>query len=193
MREPFGLILAGDHGTRMGNVSKADLTLGHLTLLAHVQARLEPQVAAIVVNANGPIVTDLPVIADATPDSLGPLAGVLAGLDWAARQGGTHIVTVAVDTPFFPCDIVPRLLMAGEAHRDGFAIASTSDGLHGAFGLWPTALRDDLAAFLDKGQREVRAFVQAHDAAIATFPDTTPPSFFNINTPEDLTAAARWL
>ena len=74
MREPFGLILAGDRGTRVGNVSKADLTLGHLTLLAHVQARLEPQVAAIVVNANGPIVTDLPVIADATPDHLGPLA-----------------------------------------------------------------------------------------------------------------------
>jgi molybdopterin-guanine dinucleotide biosynthesis protein A len=193
MREPFGLILAGGRGTRMGSVSKADLTLGHLTLLAHVLARLEPQVAAIAVNANGPIATGVPVIPDATPAPLGPLAGVLAGLDWAARQGGTHIVTVAVDTPFFPCDIVPRLLLAGEAHSDGFAIASTSDGMHGTFGLWPTALRDDLAAFLDQGQRKVRAFVHAHNAAIATFPDTTPPSFFNINTPEDLAAAARWL
>jgi len=193
MREPLGLILAGGHSTRMGNVSKANLTLGRVTLLTHVQARLEPQVAALAVNANGPVETDLPVIADATPDHLGPLAGVLAGLDWATREGGTHIVTASVDTPFFPCNIVPHLLMAGEAHCDGFAIVSTSDGMHGTFGIWPTALRDDLAAFLDQGQRKVRAFAQAHNAAIATFPDTTPPSFFNINTPEDLAAAASWI
>ena len=89
MREPFGLILAGDRGTRTGNVSKADLTLGHLTLLTHVQARLEPQVAAIAVNANGPIATGLRVIADATPDHLGPLAGVLAGLGPHAKEART--------------------------------------------------------------------------------------------------------
>jgi molybdopterin-guanine dinucleotide biosynthesis protein A len=193
MREPLGLILAGGRGTRMGGVSKADLTLGDSTLLAQVQARLEPQVAAIAINSNAPIATNLAVITDATRDHLGPLAGVLAGLDWAASQGGTHIVTIAVDTPFFPCDLVPRLLMAGQAHPTGFAIASTSGGLHGTFGIWPTALRNDLAAFLDQGQRRVRAFTQAQGAATATFPDTSPPSFFNINTPEDLATAAQWL
>ncbi|AGI65939.1 putative molybdopterin-guanine dinucleotide biosynthesis protein A [Octadecabacter antarcticus 307] len=193
MREPFGLILAGGRGTRMGGVSKADLILGHSTLLTQAQARLEPQVVAIAVNSNAPITTNLPVIKDATRDHLGPLEGVLAGLDWAVSQGGTHIVTVAVDTPFFPCDLVPRLLMAGQTHPNGFAIASTSDGLHGTFGIWPTTLRDELATFLDQGQRKVRAFTQAQAAATAIFPDTTPPSFFNINTPEDLATAAQWL
>lgn len=193
MREPLGLILAGGRGTRIGGITKADLTLGHSTLLAQVQARLEPQVVAIAVSSNGPITTNLPVITDATRDHLGPLAGVLAGLDWAASQGGTHIVTVAVDTPFFPCDLVPRLLMAGQTHPNGFAIASTSDGLHGAFGIWATVLRSDLATFLDQGKRKARSFAQAQAAATAIFPDTTPPSFFNINTPEDLAAAAQWL
>lgn len=193
MREPLGLILAGGLGTRMGGVLKSDLSLGGVTLLTRVVDRLEPQVAGVVVNTNTPVATKLPVVADATPEHLGPLAGILAGLDWAREQGATHIVSVAVDTPFFPCDLVPQLLMAGTAHPDGFAIAATTDGLHCTFGIWPVALRDPLAAFLADGQRKVRTFTEANNAAIARFPDTTPPSFFNINTSDDLNAAAQWL
>ncbi len=193
MREPLGLILAGGKGTRMGGVSKAELTLGGTTLLSRVQARLEPQVADIAVNANAAITTKLPVVRDTLTGGLGPLAGVLAGLDWAATQNATHIVTVAIDTPFFPCDLVPYLLMAGEAHPQGLAIAATSDGQHATFGLWPVALRGALAEFLQNGGRKARTFANDQNAAIAQFPDTTPPSFFNINTPDDLTQAAQWL
>jgi molybdopterin-guanine dinucleotide biosynthesis protein A len=175
MREPLGLILAEDTSTRVDGISNADFILGRATLLTHVQERLEPQVVAIAVNANRPITTKLPILTNATLNHLGPLAGVLAGLDWAANQGVTHIVTVAVDTPFFPCNLVPHLLLAGEAQPHGFAIAATSDGQHGTFGIWPIVLRDDLATFLEQGQRKVRDFTQAQGAATVTFPNTLKP------------------
>ena len=157
MQEPLDLILAGGCGTSMDGMSKGDLILGHAILLTHAQARFEPQVAAIAVNTSRPITTKLPVVTDATLKNLSPLTGVLAGLDWAKNQGVTHIATVAVDIPFFPCSLVPHLLLAGKAQPRSFAITATSDGLHGTFGIWPTVLRSDLA----------------------TFPDTTPPSFFS--------------
>lgn len=107
-----------------------------------------------------------------------PLAGVLAGLDWATNQGDTHIATVAVDIQFFPCSLVPHLLLAGKAQPRSFAIAATSDGLHGTLGIWPTVLHSDLATFLEQGHHNVCTFAQAQGAVIATFPNTTPPSFF---------------
>ena len=72
-------------------------------------------------------------------------------------------------------------------------MAETADGVHGTFGIWPVALCDPLAAFLANGHRKVRAFTETQNAAIARFPDTTPPSFFNINTPDDLRVAEQWL
>lgn len=191
MREPLGLILAGGLGTRMGGVAKADIMLGNRRLLDHCIERLEPQVDALAVNTNDPLNCALPILSDTMSGHLGPLAGVLAGLVWAKSKGGTHIVTVAVDTPFFPCDLVPNLLMAGGDTR--LAVAATSDGLHGAFGLWSVALQDNLAAFLQGGGRKVRTFLEAQNAATAMFPDTTPSPFLNINTPDDLKDAAKWM
>ncbi|HCP80718.1 MAG TPA: molybdenum cofactor guanylyltransferase [Octadecabacter sp.] len=193
MREPLGLILAGGLGTRMGGALKADVSLGGTSLLRRVIDRLEPQVAGLVVNSNGAIATTLPVVKDATSEHLGPLAGVLAGLEWAHEQGATHVVSVAVDTPFFPCDLVPQLLMAGLTHPEGLAVAATADGLQGTFGIWPVTLREALNAFLADGHRKVRVFSEAHNAAVAQFPETTPPSFFNINSSEDLNTAEQWL
>lgn len=177
----------------MGGVAKADVILGRQRLLDHVAQRLEPQVRSLAVNANVPLVCDWPVLADADAGFLGPLAGVLAGLQWAAAQGATHMVSAAVDTPFFPCDLVPQLLLAGETHVQGLAIATTRDGQHGTFGLWPVALRDDLAAFIAGGGRKVRDWTTRHKAALAMFPATDPPSFFNINTPDDLDRAQLWM
>lgn len=189
MREPVGLILAGGRSTRMGGTPKADLMLGGIRLLDHCIARIEPQVAELALNSNTDIETNLQVLPDTMDGHLGPLAGVLAGLEWAQNAGATHLVSVAVDTPFFPCDLVPFLLMAGDEHPLGLAIASTPDGEHGTFGIWPVALRAELAAFLENGGRKVRAFTHAQNAACANFPDDA--AFFNINTPEDLTKAAR--
>lgn len=190
MQAPIGVILAGGRGTRMGGVAKADIQLGGERLLDHATARLEPQVGRVIVNANDPLACDLSVVADSMVGHLGPLAGVLAGLDWAADHGQDCIVTVAVDTPFFPCDLVPQLMLA--AH-DGFAIATTAEGPQGTFGLWPTRLIAPLRAFLEAGGRKVRSFATAHNAGLTLFPTTSPDSFFNINTPDDLEQAATWL
>jgi molybdopterin-guanine dinucleotide biosynthesis protein A len=120
------------------------------------------------------------------------LAGVLAGLDWAATQGADTIVTVAADTPFFPGDLVPQLLLASEGMVHPLVLAATPDAKRGTarhptFGIWPVALRDDLRAALQSGFRKVVLWTQQHDAREALFPHEQ--AFFNINTPQDLKIA----
>ncbi|NCO21234.1 MAG: molybdenum cofactor guanylyltransferase MobA [Rhodobacterales bacterium] len=192
MNQPVGVILAGGLARRMGGGDKGLLPLGRGTILSHVIDRLQPQVAGLALNANGDparfAALHLPVVADSIDGFAGPLAGVLAGLDWAAFLGAEHIVTAAADTPFFPCDLVPRLLATGAP----LALAGTADGLHPTFGLWPVALRDDLRAALCGGLRKVVHWTDRHGAATALFDDAGDP-FFNVNTPEDLAKAEAML
>ncbi len=184
---PLGVILAGGLATRMGGGDKGLLTLGDAPILSHVISRLSPQVSAIALNANGDPARlarfGLPVIPDSLPGHPGPLAGVLAGLDWAAGQGGTHIVTAAADTPFFPDDLTARLTAA---HPD-LALAASPSGRQPTFGLWPVVLRDDLRAALQGGLRKVVLWTRAHNAGTAEFP--SDDAFFNVNTPADLATA----
>ncbi len=196
MKQPLGVILAGGQATRMGGGDKGLLPLGQGTLLSSVIDRLEPQVAGLALNANGDAARfsdlGLPVLADSIDGFAGPLAGVLAGLDWAAEQGAETIVTAAADTPFFPCDLVPRLLLAADGMTHPLALAATPDtkrgsARHPTFGLWPVALRDDLRAALQGGLRKVVLWTQAHDGREAMFPEEA--AFFNVNTPEDLAKA----
>jgi len=119
------------------------------------------------------------------------LSGVLAGLDWAATQGATHIVTAAADTPFFPCYLVPQLMLAAELAGSDIALAATADGRHPTFGLWPVALRDDLRGALNNGLRKVILWTDQHGGTTAQFPDDT--AFFNVNTPDDLAQAQAML
>lgn len=177
----------------MGHVSKADVMLGGRRLLDRCSDRLDPQVDAVVVNAAAPVSTDYRVIQDTIADYAGPLAGVLAGMIHAEGTGHSHVATVAVDTPFFPCDLVPRLQLAALDTSHGLSVACDGAGLHGTFALWPVALRPALAEYLEQGQRKVRTFLEDHNAARALFPDTTPGSFFNINTPDDLKDAHAWI
>ena len=198
MMQPLGVILAGGLARRMGGGDKGMLMLDGQTLLARVVERLEPQVAEMALNANGDAVRfadfDLPVIADSIEGFAGPLAGVLAGLDWAAEQGATHIVTAAADTPFFPPDLVPQLLLAAETAQVEIALAATPHPQKGmmrqpTFGLWPVELRDDLRAALQDGLRKVVQWTDKHGAAIAPFAVTKFDPFFNVNTPEDMKMA----
>ena len=135
MKQPLGVILAGGQATRMGGGDKGLLPLGQGTLLSSVIDRLEPQVAGLALNANGDAARfadlGLPVLADSIEGFAGPLAGVLAGLDWAAEQGADTIVTAAADTPFFPCDLVPRLLLAADDMAHPLALAATPDAKRG--------------------------------------------------------------
>lgn len=197
MNAPLGVILAGGQATRMGGGDKGLLPLGTSTILDHVIARLGPQVAGTALNANGDPARfaglGLPVLHDSVEGFAGPLAGVLAGLDWAAGQGADHIVTAAADTPFFPGDLVPRLLLAAEEQGKPIALARTEDGRHPTFGLWPVALRDDLRAALKDGVRKVVLWTDRHGTALADFPTSGFDPFFNVNTPEDLTLAEQLL
>ncbi|QFU09825.1 Molybdenum cofactor guanylyltransferase [Rhodobacteraceae bacterium THAF1] len=198
MIAPLGVILAGGRATRMGGGDKGRLMLGGRSILDHVIDRFAPQVPDMALNANGDpdrfADLRLPVIPDSLADHPGPLAGVLAGLDWAATKGATHIVTVAADTPFFPADLVPQLLLAAEAQGHPIALAATPDpergiARHPTFGLWPVALRDDLRDALKDGTRKVVAWTDRHGTALAAFPVDRGDPFFNVNTPEDLDTA----
>jgi len=200
MKQPLGVILAGGQATRMGGGDKGLLALGRQSLLSRVIDRLEPQVGRMALNANGDAARfsgfDLPVLPDSISGFVGPLAGVLAGLDWAAEQGADAIVTAAADTPFFPCDLVPQLLLRGEGMTHPMVLAATPDAKRGqarhpTFGLWPVALRDDLRAALQGGLRKVVMWTDQHGGREALFPDEA--AFFNVNTPEDLARAEEML
>mgnify|MGYP001546682790 FL=1 len=197
MKQPYGVILAGGQATRMGGDDKGLLRLGGVTLLARVIERLEPQVAGLCLNANGDAARfasfGLPVAADEIDGFAGPLAGVLAGMEWAASNGSDHIVTAAADTPFFPGDLVPQLQLAGEGAGKPIVLARTANGRHPTFGLWPVALRDDLRSALESGVRKVVQWTDGHGTAMADFPTARFDPFFNVNTPEDLEIAEQYL
>ncbi|MBS9717492.1 molybdenum cofactor guanylyltransferase MobA [Pseudohalocynthiibacter aestuariivivens] len=202
MKQPLGVILAGGQARRMGGGDKGLLPLGGARILDHVIERLDPQVAELALNANGDATRfsefGLPVIADSIEGFAGPLAGVLAGLDWAAKKGADHIVTAAADTPFFPADLVPQLILAAETLGTPIALAATPDpkrgvARHPTFGLWPVALRDDLRAALSDGLRKVVLWTDRHGAGQALFPVAALDPFFNVNTAEDLALAEAYL
>lgn len=188
---PLGVILAGGQGRRMGGADKALLRLGGRTLLDRAEERLGPQVADMALSVAGDPArfdTAMPMLSDPVEGFAGPLAGVLAALDWAAGQRADHVVSVAVDTPFFPEDLVPRLLLASEGRDPRLALAETTR-LHPAFGLWPVSLRGALRQALDRGEHKVGRWAEDHDAARARFPVGAFDPFLNINTPEDLAQA----
>ncbi|MEO0917488.1 MAG: molybdenum cofactor guanylyltransferase, partial [Pseudomonadota bacterium] len=146
MTAPLGVILAGGQARRMGGGDKGLLQIGDRTLLDLAIERLSPQVDGLALNANGAperfAAFELPVLPDPLPDYPGPLAGVLAGLEWADAHGATHIVTAAADTPFFPADLVPRLTLAAETEGKPIALSRTENGRHPTFVLercWPKA------------------------------------------------------
>ena len=194
---PLGLILAGGQARRLGGADKALIPFAGSRLIDHVLDRFAPQVDGLAISANGdPLRFDalrLPVLADADP-SRGPLSGVLAGLVWARGKGASHLVTVPVDAPFLPQDLVPRLLwaaeIAAEAGPGAPVLARTAQGLHPTFALWPTALVPALSAFLSSGVRpRLRDFAASHGATFADFPSEA--EFANLNTPDDLIRARR--
>lgn len=206
MSVPLGVILAGGLATRMGGGDKALLQIGGQTLLQRVIHRLQPQVAGMALNANGdPERFDgfgLPVLPDSIDGFPGPLAGVLAGLDWAAEQGAEAIATVAADTPFFPVDLVDVLQDTAQGMTHPLVLAATPRGeektksmsrsgliRHPTFGLWPVALRDDLRGALHEGIKKVVIWTEHHKGREAVFPTESGDPFFNVNTPEDLMAA----
>ena len=198
MNRPPAIILAGGRSTRMGGGDKGLREVGGERLIDRVIARIAPQCGPIALNANGDPTRfadlGLPVLPDSLPDHPGPLAGVLAGMDWAASIGADAIVSVAADTPFFPRALVERLQAA--AGPSGLALAASPDETgklwhHPTFGLWPVALRDDLREALKGGLRKVVLWTDRHGAGTASFASSPFDPFFNINTPDDIAEAEK--
>jgi molybdenum cofactor guanylyltransferase len=195
---PLGLILAGGLARRMGGGDKARIRIGGITILGRVLACLQPQCGQIIINANGDPTrfadTGLPVVPDSIPDFAGPLAGILAGLDWAAANAPdvADIVSVPGDCPFLPVDLVERLEAARAAAKLPLACARSGDWRHPVVGLWPVALRDDLRrALVEEDLHKIEVWTARHGAAIADWLAKPVDPFFNVNTPEDVVEAER--
>jgi len=195
-----GLLLAGGQSRRMGGGDKALRVIGGVSLLERVIERMRPQVETLVLNANGDPARfagfGLPVVPDSVPDYAGPLAGVLAGLDWTAEHHPdcTHIVSVATDAPFLPRDLVSRLVRGMKKSGADLACAASGGQPHPVIGLWPVRLREDLRrAIVDETIRKVDVWTARHRLATVPFPSEPLDPFFNANRPEDLTTAAALL
>jgi len=180
----------------MGGGDKARITIGGKTILQRVLDCLEPQCVRVIINANGDPArfadTALPVVADSVPDFAGPLAGILAGLDWAAANApnGEWLLSVPGDCPFLPKNLVARLQDARAAAGVPLACARSGEWRHPVVGLWPVRLRDDLRhALTSEGLHKIELWTARHGVAIADWPDTPVDPFFNVNTPEDAARA----
>lgn len=191
-----GVILAGGLARRMGGGDKALIDLGGRPLVAHVIARLSPQTDRIILNANGDperfAEFDLPVVPDPIEGAAGPLAGVLAGLEWASVNcpACSWIVTVAADTPFFPENLVDRLTASCQERGGDMACATSNGRAHPVFGLWPIALVDDLRkALVEQGIRKVDQWTGQYNCVETDFETDQIDPFFNVNRPEDLDRA----
>ncbi|MBE7181025.1 MAG: molybdenum cofactor guanylyltransferase MobA [Terriglobus roseus] len=190
----LGLILAGGRARRMGGGDKTLLRLGGRTLLEQVVERLGPQCGAgLALSANGDPARFAgfpgPILPDPLPGQLGPLAGVLAGLEYAAAHGIAQVVSVSGDAPFLPEDLVVRLQVAMPG--SGLAFAASGARQHPTIALWPPAVRVDLRTYLERGERRVGAFIECRGAVAATWPIVPADPFLNVNTPEDLADAEK--
>jgi molybdenum cofactor guanylyltransferase len=191
-----GVLLAGGLARRMGGGDKPLRTIAGRPLLDLVIERVRPQVSALVLNANGDparfAAYGLPVAADSVPDNPGPLAGVLAGLDWAAehRPGCPLVVSVPTDAPFLPTDLVARMEAQMAAERADLACAASGGQEHPVIGLWPVRLRQDLRrAIVEEGIRKVDVWTARYRLAVVVFSDRPVDPFFNANRLEDLDRA----
>jgi molybdopterin-guanine dinucleotide biosynthesis protein A len=194
----IGVVLAGGLARRMGGGDKPMRRIGGRTILDHVIERLKPQCEGLLLNANGDPARfarfTLPVIPDTVGDYPGPLAGVLAGLDWTAanRPGAEWVVSVAGDCPFLPRDLVARLHEARGAEDAQLAVASSGGRTHPVIGLWSVGLREELRrALVGEGLRKIDRWTARYRLATVSWPTEPVDPFFNANTVDDLAEAER--
>jgi molybdopterin-guanine dinucleotide biosynthesis protein A len=193
---PVGCILAGGQSRRMGGNDKALIELAGKSLLDRIVIRIAPQLKSLILNANGDrsrfAACGLPVIADGIAGFAGPLAGILAGLEWAAAQDARWMVSVAIDTPFLPLDLTSRLAEANRGNE--IACAASGGRTHPVIGRWPTGLAAELRhALTVENVHKVDAWTARHRVGIAEWPNHPYDPFFNINRPPDLVEAERIL
>jgi molybdopterin-guanine dinucleotide biosynthesis protein A len=196
--DTLGVILAGGLARRMGGTDKMRIRIGGATILERVLERLRPQCAQLILNANTNAArfadVGLPVVADSVADFPGPLAGILAALDFAAARTPeiAWIVSAPSDCPFLPRDLLPRLHLARLGAGATIACAASGGRQHPVIALWPVALRADLRrALIEEGMRKVAEWSARYTLTVAEWPAVPVDPFFNINTPDDVAEAER--
>lgn len=192
----LGVLLAGGLARRMGGGDKPLRAIGGRTILERVIERFAPQCDGLILNANGDpqrfAAIALPVVPDSVPGFAGPLAGILAALEWAAahRPEIRFVASVAADTPFLPRDLVSRLHAARKAAGTPLACAESEGRVHPVNALWAVDLKDDLRRALTvEGERKIDRWTARHGVALAGWSVDPVDPFFNANAPEDLDAA----
>lgn len=188
------VILAAGQSRRMGDLDKSTCTLGGVPLVRVVLDRLSPRCGAVAINTANPAhdALGLPVLPDVMDGGLGPLAGVLTAMEWAATRGQDWVLTVATDTPFLPETLVADLTALADTTAPVLAASQGAVGgarLHPVFGLWPVALMEGLRADIETGARRIGRWADERGARRVTYAFDTVDPFFNINTPEDLARA----
>jgi molybdopterin-guanine dinucleotide biosynthesis protein A len=193
-----GVLLAGGLARRMGGGDKPMRTIGGRTILDRVIARLKPQCDGLILNANGDparfAAFGLPVIADTVQDFPGPLAGILAALDWTAanRPDVGWILSAAADCPFLPRDLVARLQQARIEQDAQLAVAASAGQTHPVIGLWSVALREQLRhALVKEDIRKIDRWTARYRLATVTWSTEPLDPFFNANTMDDIAEAER--
>ena len=196
-----GIILAGGLSRRMGGGDKGLLMLGKTTIIERVIDKILPQVGSLAININGDSSRfpdyKLPIISDSIKGYLGPLSGILAGMEWAFKNGNRYIATVAADTPFLPDDLIERLhaMVKSKNLNIGIAASRILSGddvfIHPTFGIWEVALKDDLRDALANDTRKIMFWAKKFKLDYYYFDtsDKLSDPFFNINTPDDLEEA----
>lgn len=190
------IVLAGGRATRMGGGDKPLKSVAGRPILSHMLERVAAPDRPVALNANGDAARfdtfGLPIVPDATSDYPGPLAGILAGLDWAAgATGAEYVLSVPGDCPFIPRDLAERLDVARRSADVPLACAASGGWTHPVIGLWPVVLRDELRAALARGERKIDRFTAIHGCVSAEWPISEYDPFFNVNTPEELADAER--
>ena len=196
-----GIILAGGLSRRMGGGDKGLLMLGETSIIERVIDKIIPQVGSLAININGDSSRfpdyKLPIIPDSIKGYLGPLSGILAGMEWAFKNGNRYIATVAADTPFLPDDLIKRLhaMVKSKNLNIGIAASRILSGddvfIHPTFGIWEVALKDDLRDALANDTRKIMFWAKKFKLDYYYFDtiDKLSDPFFNINTPDDLEEA----
>jgi molybdenum cofactor guanylyltransferase len=191
-----GVLLAGGLARRMGGGDKPMRQIGGRTILERVITRLRPQCDGLILNANGDPARfarfGLPVVPDSVADFPGPLAGILAGLDWAAanRPDAKWVLSAAADCPFLPRDLVARLHRGRIEQNAQLAVAASGGQSHPVVGLWSIALRDELRhALVVKDIRKIDRWTARYRLSTISWPAEPLDPFFNANTVDDLAEA----
>ena len=187
----WGVVLAGGQSKRMGGPDKALLTLNGVSFVERTTNILMQQVRDVLINTNASAAdfsfVGRTIRADSVPGWVGPLAGILTGLEWAKEKGGAWVASAAVDTPFLPPDFVCQLLKAAQFKKADAAIASSRGRIHPVCGLWSVSLLESLReSVAEKGTRRVQDWVESLNYVTVEWPVGGQDPFINVNTPTEL-------